>query len=388
MRQLSVLHVYRMYYPDFPGGGQEAIRQIAISTKPFGVSSSIFTLSVRPVPHRIQLGEGLVHRSRSWWAPASCDLGGINAFRTFSQLANKVDLIHYHFPWPFADLLHFFGRPRAPAIMTYHSDIVRQRTLGRLYAPLMRQMLRQMKAVVATSPEYAATSHTLSTPELRSKLHVIPLGIEDCLASGALDRSLLRRLGLCEAGPFFLFLGVLRYYKGLHTLIQASKSVNVPIVIAGVGPEEGRLKDQVHRLGLKNVFFAGQVSNSEKAVLIRYCRAVVLPSHLRSEAFGMVLVEASMHGKPMITCEIGTGTTFVNVDSETGYVVPPENASLLGNAMNKLAQDQNLAAEFGFRARQRYESHFSSLAMGRAYESLYREVLLGCRVPSAASEVI
>lgn len=374
---MKVLHVYRTYYPDPPGGLQEAIRQIAISTAAQGIEPRVFTLSPTPQPSEVERPEVRVIRSRSWAAPASCDLGGPNSFRRFAGLAKWADVIHYHFPWPFADLMHLVVRPKAPAVMTYHSDIVRQRWLGRVYVPLMRRMLGSMSAVVATSPAYLRTSPVLSDASLREKVRVIPLGIDERSYPHGGDDGVLRRLGLLEQAPFFLFVGVLRYYKGLHTLITAAASVGARVVIAGSGPEGTPLQEQARKLGAANVTFAGQVTDAEKVALLKHCRALVLPSHLRSEAFGMVLVEAAMFGKPMISCEIGTGTSYVNADGETGIVVSPESPAELAQAMIRLRDDAGMAHRCGLAARQRYEKLFSGEALGQSYAALYREVLGG-----------
>jgi rhamnosyl/mannosyltransferase len=119
----------------------------------------------------------------------------------------------------------------------------------------------------------------------------------------------------------------------------------------------------------------GQISEAEKVALLKACRALVLPSHLRSEAYGMVLVEASLYGKPMISCEIHTGTSFINKHLKTGLVVPPESPTDLASAMNTLLEDVSAAEGFGQAARQRYEKNFSGPVLGQAYARLYREVL-------------
>jgi rhamnosyl/mannosyltransferase len=147
------------------------------------------------------------------------------------------------------------------------------------------------------------------------------------------------------------------------------------VVIAGSGPEGEALQAQAKRLGLSNVIFAGQVTKAEKLALLKACRALVLPSHLRSEAYGMVLVEASIFGKPMISCEINTGTSFVNKHFQTGIVVPPGSPTDLANAMNTLLENVSVAEGFGQAARQRYEMNFSGPVLGEAYARLYREVL-------------
>jgi glycosyltransferase involved in cell wall biosynthesis len=375
---MKVLHVYRTYFPDPPGGLQEAIRQISLSTRACGVDPRIFTLSPDPVPRDIPFPEGVVTRSRSWAAPASCDLGGVESLRHYRAEAQRADILHFHFPWPFADVLHLLGRVKKPAVMTYHSDVVRQRALGYVYGPLMRSTLRSMSAVVATSTVYAQSSAVLTSVVDKERLKAIPLGIIDYrddpqlglphCAPDCLDRL---KLG---SQPYVLALGVLRYYKGLHTLIEAAPSIDSTIVIAGSGPEMERLSELAKQVGASNVVFAGQVSHEEKVALLSGCRALVMPSHLRSEAFGMVLVEAEMFGKPMVCCEMGSGTSFVNEHGVTGFVVPPESPVEFAAAVNEMVRNEPLALKMGVAARERYERLFSGPALGNAYRELYEEI--------------
>ncbi len=369
-----MLNVYRTYFPDPPGGLQEAIRQICLATGQQGIDNTIFTLSPNPEPGEIERPEAHVVRRRSWAAPASCDLGGLAAFTEFRRLARAADVVHYFFPWPFADVLHALACPDKPVVLTYISDIVRQRWLGTAYAPLMWRTLRSVDAIVANCPAYARTSPVLADVSICNKVTMIPLGIVEDSYARTGDENVLQRLGLQGDTPYFLFLGVLRYYKGLHTLVVAAQRVNAKVVIAGSGPEGDALQAQAKDLDVTNVAFAGQVTDAEKVALLQHCLALVLPSHLRSEAYGMVLVEAAMSGKPMVSCEIGTGTSFVNADGETGFVVPPENPLALAEALNCLLTDAELAGRMGLAARQRYERMFSGEALGKAYASLYHDV--------------
>lgn len=371
---MKVLHVYRTYFPDPPGGLQEAIRQICISTQTYGVENTVFTLSPDPRPKLVVRPEARVVRCRSWAAPASCDLGGVDAIQTFRALAQQADVIHYLFPWPYADVARLLA-PQKPSVLTYISDIVRQRWLGEVYAPLMWKTLRGVDAIVSNAPAYAAGSPVLSAPSLKSKVRQIPLGIDEASYAIAPDTAVFEKLGMDSTQPFLLFVGVLRYYKGLHVLLEACRQLRGRVIVAGAGPEAIALQRQADALGLNNVLFAGQVTDSEKMALLNACRGLVLPSHLRSEAYGMVLVEASMMRKPMVTCEIGTGTSFVNLDGETGFVVPPESPDALAKAMNNLLVDEVLAEQMGKAARQRYERLFSGPALGKAYAQLYRDVM-------------
>lgn len=374
---MKILHIYRTYFPDPPGGLQEAIRQICVSTNMLGAESKVFTLSPNNIPKVITRPEAQVFREKTLWAPASCDIGGLDAVRQYRMLSSWADVIHFHFPWPYADLLNLLVDCKKPKIMTYHSDIVRQKFLNSVYAPLMRYTLAAMDIVVATSPRYIQTSPVLRLYVAPERLRMIPLGIadhSDSILDPIFSNNYLSKWGLNEE-PFVLSLGVLRYYKGIHTLLNAASNIRCKIVIAGSGPQEEKLKAQAVALGLNNVVFVGQVTEEEKNVLLRKCYVLVLPSHVRSEAFGMVLIEASMNGKPMVCCEIGSGTSYVNLDQITGIVVPPESPNELSLALNKLIDDKSLSLKMGYAARFRYENNFSGNALGNSYSKLYSELV-------------
>jgi rhamnosyl/mannosyltransferase len=376
MSKIKVLHVYRTYFPDPPGGVQEAIRQIVMSTKENGIESRVYSLSPEPSPRVYYEGECRVTRSRSWFAPASCDLGGLDSLRCFREEVEWADVVNLHFPWPFADLLYFLGSVKKPMVITYHSDIVKQRLLGAFYSPLMRKTLGSAKAVIATSPNYARTSAVLQNFLRPEQLKIIPLGIADYVGkviSDETEKSILEKF-MISGKPYVLALGALRYYKGFHTLVEAAKNINANVVIAGSGVEEESLKKMATALDVKNLIFAGHVSEEQKVTLLRHCSLFALPSHLRSEAFGMVLVEALMFGKPLVSCEIGSGTSFVNVHDETGLVVSPNDPVLLADSINAILSNRNLAVEMGIAARQRYEHYFSGNALGKEYANIYRLV--------------
>lgn len=284
-------------------------------------------------------------------------------------------MLHFHFPWPFADLLNLLPAARKPKILTYHSDIVRQKFLSMLYSPLMRATMQSMDAVVATSPNYAQTSAPIQRYVPKDKLKIIPLGIADVAQARPDSTSqIISRLGLSQS-PYVLALGVLRYYKGLHTLISAARKIQGKVVIAGSGPESEKLKAQAAALNADNVIFAGRVDEQEKHDLLRQCSSLVLPSHLRSEAFGMVLLEAAMYGRPLVCCDIGSGMSYVNQNGVTGVLVPPESPGRLADAINQLLYNPALALQMGQKARERFLALFSGEPLGQKYQALYSDIL-------------
>ncbi|WP_445363946.1 glycosyltransferase [Microbulbifer sp. ANSA003] len=328
----------------------------------------VLALSSRPGSYEIEPGLQ-VRASRRWFSFKSMCFGPgllLDVWRS------KAKVLHLHFPWPFGDLAYLFAGKRRPLVVTYHSDVVRQKWLLKLYTPLMNRFFAKADRIVATSEQYVATSPVLQ--RWKHKVSVIPLGVdEDTLPPPREDD--LKRIEATYGQGFMLFVGVLRYYKGLEYLVSAAEGAGCRILIAGAGPEEGRMRALVSKLGLNNVEFLGFVSDEEKAALYRLCGAVVFPSHLRSEAFGVTLIEGLMAGKPLISCEIGTGTSFVNENGVTGHVIPPADSSALRAAMNDLSSNPERAKIMGAAARQRYEALFTGEKMRESYQELYREVL-------------
>lgn len=368
---MRVLHVFKTYYPDTFGGVERTIHAIAKGASAHGIESDVLSLSRHPVANTLEFDGHRACKAKLDLEFASTGFSR-EAFSKFKHLSARADVVHYHFPWPFMDLLHLVHPPAKPTVVTYHSDIVKQKLLLQLYKPLMHRFLSSVTRIVATSPNYLESSEVLQ--RYRDKTQTIPIGLDEGDYPRASD-DLKRRWTARFPKPFFLFVGVLRYYKGLHILIEAAKHVDADILIAGEGPMEAQLKAQAAAAGLTNVHFLGAVSDADKAALLELCAAFVFPSHLRSEAYGLSLVEAAMFGKPMISCEIGTGTSFVNKHGETGIVVPPEDARALGRAMAIYVENNPVSNAHGTHALARYRAEMKAETMVQRYLGLYKELL-------------
>lgn len=292
--------------------------------------------------------------------------------RDFKHIVKEYDVIHYHFPWPFADMLHTFGKVSKPSVLTYHSDVVRQKLWLKLYEPLMHYFLKSVDAIVATSPQYLATSPVLAN--YRDKTQVIPIGIDRTHYPERSSERLTYWRDRFGKG-FFLFVGMMRYYKGLSVLLDAVAGTDFPLLIVGLGPMEEELKQQAHRLKLNNVHFVGHVSEADKIALLELSLGFVFPSTMRSEAFGVSLLEAAMLGKPLISTEIGTGSSYVNVHETTGLVVPPNDVNALRGALTYLWSHPEEAKRMGEQAALRHQSLFTGQHMVAGYEAVYRRVL-------------
>lgn len=366
---MRVLHFFKTYWPDSFGGIERTIDAIARSTSDLGVETTVLSLSRLPQERSVDFHGHRAVKARLDLDVASTGLS-LQAFGKFARESAKADIVHYHFPWPYMDVAHFAVRHGKPSVVSYHSDIIKQRTLKHVYAPLMQRFLKSVDALVATSPKYAASSPVLARHG--DKVEIIPIGLDDSVEA---EETL--PAGIDTERPFFLFAGVLRYYKGLDVLLDAAPLIPCDIVVLGAGPLEEHLRRRVATQGLANVRLVGALSDGEKAALMRRCRAFVFPSNQRSEAFGLSLVEAAMFARPMISTELDTGTSYVNLHGETGLVVPPDDAPALAAAMNEILGSPERAERWGEAGRRRYLDLFTAEAMGQRYHALYTRLLTG-----------
>ncbi len=284
----------------------------------------------------------------------------------------RPDLIHFHHPYPFGDLA-LLALPTT-LVVTYHSDIVRQRVLGLLTAPLIEQTLRRAARIIATSPALVATSHWLTRH--RERVRVVPFGIPSLPLP---DPHLVTALRHRFPGPNALFVGRLRYYKGVDRLIRALALLPYGRAIIVGGDATVRGSDLIRlaaEVGVGDrVHVLGAVDNVTLRALYAVADVFVLPSVARSEAFGIVQIEAQQAGLPIICTELGTGTTYVNLHLRTGLVVPPNDPPALAQALHTLWQNPDRARAFGLAGRERAATEFSLDRMLTRIEAVYAEAL-------------
>lgn len=290
---------------------------------------------------------------------------------------DPFDIAHLQFP---ADPMAHAAMSMLPAtvkrVITWHSDIVRQKSLLRLYRPFLDRLLQSADAIILPTPAHLAASGQLDVVRSSGKFSVVPFGFD-------LSRFQARPPG-AEAirarhpGRLLVFaLGRHVYYKGFEYLIEALRDVpDVHFILGGRGPLTEELQDRAAQLGLGGrIEFAGRIPDAELPAYYHACDVFCMPSVERSEAFGIVQIEAMACGRPVVCCELHNGVTWVNRDGETGLVVPPANARALANALIRLRDDDALRAELGAGARARALAEFSEEVMAHRTLEVYRSVL-------------
>lgn len=380
---LRILHIYKDYDP-VVGGIENHLKVLAEGLVQAGHAVTVLaTNTARATVAEERNGVRVVKAGRTLHiasTPLSTALLGL-------ARREQCDIVHLHMPYPPGDLA-LRAVPGDPAlVVTYHSDIVRQRKLLRLYSPLLRATLRRADRIIATSDPYIQSS-----PFLRrhaAKCRVVPLSVDgprfgtaDAAQVAELRRSVLADDNATGGAPpradgcVILSVGVLRYYKGLPVLLDALTEVDATLVVVGTGPEEQQLRDLAQAYGVaRRVHFAGAVPDELLPAYYAAADVFVLPSQLRAEAFGIVLLEAMAAGLPVISTELGTGTSAVNQHGQSGFVVDPGDPHGLARALDVLLANVELRRKLGAYGRRRALSEYTPGGMIARTLAVYREAL-------------
>lgn len=359
---MRILHIYKDYFP-VVGGIENHVRLLAESQSALGHKVTVLVTGQTHQSHTASLnGVNVLYASRIMnlsSAPFSLEL-----FQRTREL--RADITHLHSPYPVGELAQYlFGSTRA-TVLTYHSDIVRQKLVGALYTPLLHRILGRAKVVIATSPNYIETSRVLA--RWKSKCVVVPLGI---------PASLQGELSGAVARAEMLFVGKLRYYKGVNYLLEAlTQMPGARLTVVGTGPMEREWKTLATSLGIASrVRWAGEVPDSALPAHYAACDVFVLPCSERSEAFGIVQLEAMAAGKPVVSCNVQTGVAWVNQNGVTGLVVPPKDPNALAQAILLLLNDAPRRARMGVAGRERFAREFTLDVMVRRVMRVYENAL-------------
>ena len=360
---MHILHLYKDYFPVL-GGIENHIRVLAEAQA--AASHRVTVLVCDPGRHtrRRETNGVTVIRAGRLATRASMP---ISLAQPWELLRQHPDIVHVHSPYPLGELANWLTRRGQATVITHHSDVVRQQRWLRLYAPLLRRVLRAADRIIATSPRYVETSPWLRP--VADKCVVVPLGV---------DAALFRPDEREHTGsPRLLFVGRLRYYKGLDTLLHALTQLpGVSLDIVGEGPMRAAWEALAHAVGLTDrVHFRGDVNDADLPAQYRQADLFVLPANARAEAFGTVLLEAMASGLACITTELGTGTSWIVEDGATGLVVPPADPEALARAIKSLLDDVPRRQAMGAAGRARVEAMFTVERMIEGVERVYQEVL-------------
>jgi len=359
-KKIKILHVTKGFYPEVIGGIETFIETLSDELKDY-CKFGLFCLGDKTCNYNYK--KITVYKFKKLFQISSCPIS-LDALIKFKNISSKYDIIHFHYPYPFMDLLNFFVLKKKK-ITTYHSDIVKQKILNFFYHPLKNFFLNSQNHIIVSSKKYLSTSKDLNI--FKKKTVVINFGIKE--KKNKYNFHLKKK-------NYILFLGSLRYYKGLNVLLAAAKKIKSKIFICGKGDEMSKLIKIKKKLKLKNVYFFGYVSENLKNKLLKNCQLFVFPSNERSEAFGIAVLEAMAFGKPIISCNIGSATSYINKNNKTGFVIRPNDEELLSKKINFLLDHKNskIKKYFSIQSYKRFKTFFTSKKMSSEYLKLYKSV--------------
>ena len=281
----------------------------------------------------------------------------------------EPDVIHVHMPNPTGELAVLTSRTKARVVASFHAEIVRSPVVGAGYRAFLPAFWRRADTVIAGSPSMLDTAAELRP--VRDRAVVVPYGID--AEAWSSRPALADEIRARYPGPIVFFMGVLRHYKGVHVLVEAMRDVDATLLVAGDGPERTEVDEAITRYGVQTkVRMLGAIANDERVAYMHAADAFVLPAVSRAEAFGIVLLQAMAAGTPVISTDVGTGTSWVNQNEETGLVVPPRDARALSEAIRRILGDDTLRIAMGEAARQRVREHFTLGDMFGALEQIYQ----------------
>ena len=370
-----ILHIYKDYWPPIVGGIEKTIHHLAHGC------SDAYDVEV------LVCSRDRSDKCRKDGAICVRQVGELGRFAS-APLApafplrlrqTRADILHFHHPNPTGELAYLLARHPGKIVVTYHSDIVRQKWSRKLYAPFLRRFLRKADVILPTSPNYIRSSRFLRPLAKRCKVAPLGVRVEDyALTPSRLETA--RRLRQRYGNPktLLLFVGQFREYKGLPFLIQAMTQIQGDVIatLVGDGPCRTEVERLIQETGLTDrIFLPGRLSDEEIIAHYHACDLFVLPSHRRSEAFGIVQLEAMACGKPVISTRLNSGVPFVNRHEKTGLTVEPANPTALAKAIQTLAASPNLQQELGDTARQRTTTLFHTKQMIHRVKTIYQQLL-------------
>jgi len=363
---MKILHVGK-FYPPHMGGIETHLQDLCCALRT-SIDLQVIVSSDDRRTFEETVNGVAVSRLGTWFSLAStpCCPGMVRKIRN-----SAADIVHLHLPNPMAVIAYLLSGHRGRLIISYHSDTVRHRLLSALFNPILHEALRRSSAIIASSKAYQDTSPVLSC--YTDKCHIIPFGIslenfERC--DDVARKEVRRRFG----DRLIVSVGRLVSYKGFEYLLQAMTRVRGSLVIVGDGPLRAKLQQLARELGVHNrVYFVGTIPQSITAYY-HAADVFALASTARSEAFGIVQIEAMAAGLPVVNTRLDSGVPFVSVHDHTGITVPPADPDALAAALNRLLDNRDLSKSFGDAGRQRAREEFALEKMTATTLDLYERV--------------
>lgn len=368
---MHILHLSKYYHP-YAGGIEQVVKDLSEGSVSIGHQVSVLAIN----HNGAEIVKAVINGVDVYRCPASFKMNSmdfslqyINFLRKFIA-SHDVDVVHIHLPNPLANIALLTSGFLGKIVIHWHSDIVKQKISKVFYKPFQSWLLNRADRIICTSPVYANESSDLKS--FINKTTAIPIGI---VKNYTVDSVFLDQLKLKYCDKKIIFsLGRLIYYKGFECLIESAKYISddVIILIGGTGPNKSILQSLIDKYDLnEKVHLVGFIQDQHLSSYFSICDIFCLPSNEKSEAFGVVQIEAFSYGKPVVSCNIpGSGVPWVNRHGTSGTVVPINDPIALAGAVNDIINEP-LSSSCIIKY---FEKNFDASVMSKAVNSLYLDL--------------
>lgn len=365
MKKIRLIVISKLYHP-WIGGVETIAKQVAEGLKD---KAEVSVIACQPKGKGTveEIGGVTVRKCGSIGIYFSMPVSFSFPF-VLKKYAKDADVVIINDPFPLGDLAVLLSGFKGKVILWWHSDIIKQKKLLKLINPIIHGILKRSDAIFTTTEGYIEGSSYIS--KYREKCRLVPFGLDIPAYLNAPEAPILSEKLSDEKSVKVLFVGRLVYYKGIGVLIEAFKKVSgAELFIIGTGSDEAAVKESAKEL--KNrVHFMCNLSDDDLKSAFRDCDLFVLPSIEKTEAFGIVQLEAMVYGKPVINTDLKTSVPFVSLDGKTGITVKAGDSEELAAAINKLVSDRELRERYGANAAERVRAEFDEKKM---IENVYRQ---------------
>lgn len=292
--------------------------------------------------------------------------------------ARQSEIMHFHFPYPWGEF-EWIRQPESktvPYVVTYHTDIVRQKVALAAYKPFMQTFLNRARLIMASSSQLIEYSEILSSRKSQCRQVNFGLPVEYIAHNAAAIAHAAQIKARFGQRKIVLFVGRLVYYKGVDVLVNAMPDVDAEFVVIGKGPLRDDMVKRASELGVENrLTFVDFATDEELIAWYHAADVLALPSVLPSEAFGLVQIEAHAAGTPTVSTLLKSGVPYANLDGITGRSVAVGSAPALAQGLNEILLNDELRARLGATAKHRALTEFTIDAMVRKVEAVYLEAV-------------
>ena len=372
---MKILQLGKAYPPVNLGGIETTIQLINEGLHLESIKCDVLGVNNKFKSEEYYLEHGIVYRCALLFKAFST-LFSFSLIVKLSKIHRNYDIIHIHHPDPMSALALWIANPSSKIILHWHSDILRQKYLLKIFFPIQKWLLNRSDCIITTSPNYALSSTHLNL--FLNKIQIVPIGI-DINKLNINEYKVNNILNTYNNKKIILAIGRMSYYKGYDYLIDSVSKFNENCVLLIIGGgNENYIKKLLKNIPINiksKIVLLGRLNDIDRNCYLAACDIFVLSSVYKTEAFGIVQVEAMALKKPVVSTEIpGSGVHWVNLNNISGLTVPIKNSNEIANAINSIVESSLLYNKLSDGAYQRFQSEFTQRVMVQKLIKIYDKI--------------